>query len=51
MGRWHKHVRPLVEQYGPGLVYSRGLRILGFPPTWLTDLSEVWSFVDRFHGG
>ena len=36
---WHWILFPLLEQYGPELVYAVGLNALGYPPTWV-DLAE-----------
>lgn len=34
---WPELLIPLVRQYGPGRVWTVGLRRLGYPPTWITS--------------
>lgn len=42
---WHWSLWPLCEMCGVGLVYSIGLKVLGYPPTWV-DLVEEKQLVE-----
>ena len=36
---WHWIMFPMLDLVGPELVYSIGLKVLGYPPTWV-DMQE-----------
>lgn len=33
-GGEHSRLRALVRQFGAAVVWSRGIQLLGYPPTW-----------------
>jgi hypothetical protein len=37
---WPPQLSQVVANHGGSEVYSRGLEVLGFPPTWATEQSE-----------
>lgn len=41
MMEWPGLVRPLVERYGPERVWTVGLTVLGFPPTWVGGFVNI----------
>lgn len=39
LSRWHESLRNLVAKHGPLRVWNAGIESVGFPPTWITEVS------------
>lgn len=41
ISEWPAQLRFLIESYGFARVWEAGLRVLGFPPTWIHATNEA----------
>jgi len=41
---------PLIEKYGPALVWTEGERFFGYPVTWGLDVIQVVNFRKHLEG-
>jgi hypothetical protein len=44
--RWDWLMIPLTDMFGPELVYAVGMKVLGYPPTWVDMKQEEADLVE-----